>query len=234
MSTQRARLRAALPEGTRRLLRRLLSDVRALTHETASQIFARYPSCESAEATGSLLLNIGCGDLFRSNWINLDYSPKRGVHYLNAINGLPFPSGVARHIHCEHFLEHLDFSDARGFLTECYRVLVKGGTIRLILPDAEKYLLAYVKRDSEFFMALRDLGHARDPLRTRMQVINQMFRMGGDHKFAWDFETLSTVLMEVGFTEVRRSAHGEIEPHLNIDGTDWWRSWESLYVNATK
>jgi len=44
------------------------------------------------------------------------------------------------HIHTEHFLEHLEYSDGQNFLRECYRVLEIGGTMRVVVPDSEKYM----------------------------------------------------------------------------------------------
>jgi hypothetical protein len=58
--------------------------------------------------------------------------------------------------------------------------------------------------------------------------------MGGDHKFAWDFDTLRKEVLQAGFSSASRSSQGEIEAEFCIDGNDWWRGLESLYVNATK
>ena len=67
-----------------------------------------------------------------------------------------------------------------------------------------------------------------------MQVINQMFRMAGDHEYAWDFETLRRALRAAGFSKVKRSEKGGAPDGLDIDGTDWWREVESLYVNVRR
>ncbi|RMF27281.1 MAG: hypothetical protein D6765_07785 [Bacteroidetes bacterium] len=146
----------------------------------------------------------------------------------------PCPRGVARHIHCEHFLEHLSQEDAIRFLGECHRLLEPGGSLRLILPDAEKYLRAYANRNLAFFEPLSRLGNAQRPFRTPMEIINQMFRMGGDHLFAWDYETLALYLREVGFARVEPSSLHDVPEEFDIDGKDAWRVHESLYLNAWK
>ena len=179
-------------------------------------------------------LNIGCGGIIREGWVNLDSYPQPGVFYLDVVNGLPFGVDTVTHIHCEHFLEHLDYDDAARFLTDCQRVLTPAGGMRVIVPDAEKYLTAYCRNDKTFFDQLRGLGNASVPLDTPVKVINQMFRMGGDHKFAWDFQTLSGVAKEAGFSEARKSSLGDVAPELSIDGTDEWRVIESMYVNLVK
>ena len=96
------------------------------------------------------------------------------------------------------------------------------------------YLRAYATQDHAFFNALRGLGGAAQPLDCPMAVINQMFRMGGHHRYAWDFEQLRECLEQIGFVQVERSAFGDIVPEFRIDGTDDWRAHESLYVNAVK
>ena len=70
--------------------------------------------------------------------------------------------------------------------------------MRIGVPDAELYLRAYAANDREFFKATEWLGCASYPLRTPLEVVNQLFRMGGAHKFAWDFETLALSLSEAG------------------------------------
>jgi len=72
------------------------------------------------------------------------------------------------------------------------------------------------------------------PLTTRALVCNQMFGMEGAHKFAWDFETLAGVLKDSGFRTVELSEKDAVDPRYQIDGRDWWREVESLYVNASK
>ena len=116
-----------------------------------------------------LLLNIGCGQLTVDGWVNIDYKPvQRQCFYLDVRNGLPLSNDSARHIHCEHFLEHLEFSEARRFLCECARVLDHAGTMRLIVPDLERYVIAYAKNDHSFFEGFRHL--AALSIRSRRKV----------------------------------------------------------------
>ena len=100
------------------------------------------------------------------------------------------------------------------------------------MSDAEKYFRAYCENDTHFFGKLEFLGGTQDSLRTKIEVINQMFRMGGDHKFAWDFEILSLALQDAGFNQVIKAEWKEGCDEYSIDGEDWWRPFESFYVNA--
>jgi len=183
----------------------------------------------------ALLLNIGCGQLIHDGWINLDYEVVPGrSFYFDALDPLPLEDGSVRHIHCEHFLEHLERRDALKFLGECSRVLDAQGTMRVIVPDAERYMRVYVAEDREFFERMVNLGGHDEPLRPKSLVVNQMFRMWGNHRFAWDFEALDAAARSAGFSDVRRSGHNQAAPAYAIDGQDWWRPFESLYADLSK
>jgi len=110
-----------------------------------------------------------------------------------------FSNGFASHIHCEHSLEHLEFDQALRLMRECYRILPPGGGKRLILPDGGKYLKAYSEHYAAFFDRLKNIGNPSRSLLTPVEIINQSFRMGGAHRFAWDKETLRCYLTSARF-----------------------------------
>jgi len=146
--------------------------------------------------------------------------------------GLPLDDASARRIHCEHFFEHLRFPDeVMPVLAECFRVLDAGGELRIIVPDAARYISAYVRHDSAFFNAMRQLGGAAVPFDTDIEIVNQAFRMGGDHQFAWDLALMQRRLEAVGFEHVEETGY---DPTRFIDQGDEWRRRESLYVAAYK
>jgi hypothetical protein len=92
------------------------------------------------------------------------------VFYFNVLNQLPIEDQMVVVINTEHFLEHLEYSDAITFLGECQRVPKIGVTMRIVVPDAEKYMRAYVNNDTTFFRQLRNLGgETREPCPPKMQ-----------------------------------------------------------------
>ena len=78
---------------------------------------------------------------------------------------------------------------------------------------------------------MRDLGGAAVPFETEIEIVNQAFRMGGDHQFAWDFSVMRRRLESVGFERVEETGY---DPARFIDQGDEWRRRESLYVAAYK
>src|SRR5215204_2336334 len=180
-----------------------------------------------------LSLNLGAGFHQRDGWTPVDLMMSRpgGVRW-DVRWGLPLEDGSAGRIHCEHFFEHLRFADeVMPALAECFRVLEPGGELRIIVPDAGRYISAYARHDSAFFNAMRELGGAVTPFETDIEIVNQAFRMGGDHQFAWDLPVMQRRLDAVGFERVEETGY---DPVRFIDQADEWRRRESLYVAAYK
>jgi predicted SAM-dependent methyltransferase len=182
----------------------------------------------------TLFLNIGCGDHIEAGWTNIDLVPRQGAFFHDLLDPLPIADQSVSYIHAEHVIEHLEFSDAVVFLRDCHRVLKRGGVLRIIVPDSEKYIDAYAKNDSLFFERLNRLGGAVEPLPTKGAICNQMFHMGGHHRFGWDFETLEYVVRQIGFLRIVRSCQNDKTLERCIDGDDWWRPVESLYAIVTR
>jgi predicted SAM-dependent methyltransferase len=181
----------------------------------------------------SLSLNLGAGFHRKDGWTPLDLmiDPPDGIRW-DVRWGLPLDDGSVRRIHCEHFIEHLRLPDeVMPVLAECHRVLEPGGELRIIVPDAARYIRAYAGRDAAFFDAMRELGGAAQPFETDIEIVNQAFRMGGDHQFAWDLPVMRRRLEEVGFEHVEETGY---DPVRFIDQGDEWRRRESLYVVAYK
>lgn len=95
------------------------------------------------------LVNIACGDVYikNNNWVNLDIiSNNKYVTKINLLNKLPFLDNSVDAIYCSHFLEHIPIDKVSNFLHECFRILKKGGVLRLVLPDFESLSKEYLKQ----------------------------------------------------------------------------------------
>ncbi len=90
-------------------------------------------------------LNVGCGNHFHEDWINVDFvSTGEGVLAHNLLEGIPFPSESFEVVYHSHVLEHFLKEDGVNLLRECARVLKPGGIIRVALPDLEKITKNYI------------------------------------------------------------------------------------------
>ena len=189
----------------------------------------------------NLLVNVGPGPYGKAGWVNVDVFKGPLVDCLyDCRKSLPFPDASVRGIFCEHFFEHIDYTEeVPHFLSECHRFLKKDGVLRLILPDAEKYLRAYCNGGWEELARVRPLDpehtdpHSNCKYNTPMELVNVVFRQGHEHKFAYDFETLRFLLQRYGFSKVVRQEYGTtLMPELCLDLVA--RASESIYVDARK
>lgn len=139
---------------------------------------------------------------------------------------IPLPDGCAAVVYSEHFFEHLDYpTDALAFLRECHRLLEPDGRFSVGVPDTRWPLYCYAGQDKGWVEA--SIEHRWHPAwcRTTMEHINYHFRQNGQHKFAWDFETMEQVLRDVGFVNVKQRDYSpEIDSPRGAIGT--------LYVDA--
>lgn len=91
------------------------------------------------------LLNLGCGQTFHEDWVNVDFRPQppRVVGYDLSL-GVPFPDDLFDVVYHSHVIEHFPRATAAAFLRECWRVLRPGGILRLAAPDLEGAARAYL------------------------------------------------------------------------------------------
>ena len=91
------------------------------------------------------MINIGCGTVFHQDWINLDLvSMDPSVKVWDLRRGFPFPDHSIDVCYSSHFLEHLSQAETSQVLHDCFRVLRQGGIIRLVVPDLEAVVNAYL------------------------------------------------------------------------------------------
>jgi predicted SAM-dependent methyltransferase len=236
----------AVKEGrARRALYRLIPRHLAAPFRFELRAISKLPTRRAVERryrrSRGLRVNLGAGNTGQPGWVNVDLLELPGVNCVyDSRKRLPFADDSVEMIFTEHFLEHLDYTEEIPyFMSECHRVLAPGGTIRIVVPDGERYLAAYCADGWDALHTTRPLRADRSDFyygfkyNTKMELINVVFRQGAEHKFAYDFETLDFVLRRYGFSEVARQEFGESRcPGLCLDLRT--RAAESLYVEAVK
>lgn len=213
--------------------------VRLIGRERANRVSEPFHAWQARRRTfrnlaalppGGLCVNLGCGPSPLEGWVNVDIArgPRVDVVW-DLRRGLPFADGSCAAIFGEHVIEHLSREDAERLVGECRRALQAGGVLRLSTPDAGRYLRSYAG-DGEF------LRHPSFPEAVEAPIdrVNQMMREGGQHLWAYDCESLLSLLRRVGFASaVERQFGVSGHPRMqNIDSEA--RAFESLYVEAFK
>ena len=76
-------------------------------------------------------INLGCGMRPEPGWANVDRVAMPGVNVVHDLDVLPWPfsSRSADEIKGEDIFEHV--ADPLGFMAECHRILLPGGSLRL-------------------------------------------------------------------------------------------------------
>jgi predicted SAM-dependent methyltransferase len=148
-------------------------------------------------------LHVGCGSIKFKDWINLDIENKQQVTDIiwNAAKGFPFiESQSCSLIYCEHFLEHLKVEEAQIYLSESYRILKPGGTLRIAMPSLEYIIDKYRSENwkDQDWLIWNDFKF----IQTRAEMINISFRWWG-HQWLYDKEELKRRLQEAGFQTIQ-------------------------------
>jgi predicted SAM-dependent methyltransferase len=139
-------------------------------------------------------LHLGCGPKEIPGFFHVDALDYAHVDHRGPVDDLAFiPDGTVKLIYACHVLEHFGRREYMGVLAEWFRVLERGGVLRLAVPDFAACARLYVEgRLPEGIDAIRGLvcGGQKDEY--------------DYHKIIFDEQQLTADLRAVGFTEVRR------------------------------
>lgn len=181
-----------------------------------------------------LLVNVGCGPFGLSDWVNLDLFPHPNVTLIaDCRRWLPFANSSCLGIHVEHFLEHLNPVDERSqFLEECRRCLQPNGVLRVIVPDAELYIKAYLDLGWDRLNQIGCGGEKPETIfQNKMEVLNHIFIQEWEHYGGYDAESLEQILRDAGFKNITRWNWREGNFHKGCIDREQHRSY-SLYIEA--
>src|SRR5262249_30283421 len=141
-----------------------------------------------------------------------------------------FPDESVQKIYSSHLLEHFCYRDLITLLADCHRILKPGGSFSACVPDASIYVRAYSdpnildsETDDVWWRAFKP-AIVSD---LKMDRVNYIAYMDGDHRFMFDSENLLRLLTQAGFTDARSR---DFDPALDkIE-----RKYESIYATGTK
>lgn len=133
--------------------------------------------------------------LLKKSSYNLHAKGKfNNIVYGDATKKMKFESNSVDYLYSSHMLEHLYPRDAIYFLSECKRVLKKGGVLRLLLPDLEYEAKIYMK----------SLGNqnAANIFSWKVYANDDKSGYKNGHKWMYDKYYLKNILKKVGFEKV--------------------------------
>lgn len=183
-------------------------------------------------------LNLGCGSHAPEGWVNVDYALgarlmkiplfkaiNRKIRlfdldwnsnvYLHDLNTrFPWPDSSVDAVYSSHNIGHVD---ARMFLGECFRVMSKGGIIRIVVPDlrhvVDEYLEGNIPAD-RFVENLNVItGNSRSRLKNRVSALIEF-----PQYCLYDSKRLYEIMTEAGFkTTEKKGFESEIVDIRNIE-----------------
>lgn len=153
------------------------------------------------EATGPVIINVGCGKRARANMVNLDVVATPGYtepdYYIKGGDDTGLPSECADEVMAIHNFEHYFRWEVDAVLVEWRRLLKPGGQLTLEMPDIIKccknMLTGYThsgKNPDQFSY----WGVYGDPTTMDHFMV---------HKWGWEPRTLTALLKQHGFTGMK-------------------------------
>ena len=165
-----------------------------------------------------LRLNVGAGDFPLRGYVNLDSSEGTAADVIARVPPLPYDDASVDEVWSCHFLEHLSQEDGAEFLRECYRVLVPGGALGVVVPDTREIMRRHLSGEAgrvEFPAGrLWDISDLDDVCAMFLYSTIQP----SHHLWSYDLTTLSRAVERAGF-RITGEIDREYDPRL---GTGQW------------
>ena len=173
-------------------------------------------------------LHLGSGKVHHPSFINIDGYPYPNIHHVKKIDNLSFFKNESVDlIYASHCLEHFEYLKIEKVLSEWFRVLKKGGILRLSVPDFDKLLQIYN-------VANQDLDFVTP------QLLGGQENIFNYHYVLFNKSNLSRKLKNVGFTDCNEWVPGSNDLKTFQDFSIYEKEFEglkytvSLNIEATK
>ena len=113
-----------------------------------------------------------------------------------------------------------------AILKECHRILRPGGEFSISVPNAKKYIESYLGNNE-----LDQEQYCNEPVglnfKFKIDYVNYIAYMGGEHKHLFDQDNLVGVLREAGFQKARaRQFQSDLDPHYRQNNSIYAIAWK--------
>ena len=149
-------------------------------------------------------LHLGCGRRIIPGYVNVDIQHSAGVDIICDLRHLPFKDSVVDFIYSCANIEHFGRHAYKQVLEHWFQKLKSGGTLRLSTADFEAVCTQYLENKNIEELLGLVVGGQKDEY--------------DFHGMVFDYQLLSRVLQEIGFTNARYYDWRKTELRaLNID-----------------
>ncbi len=155
------------------------------------------------------------------------------------VDDLPIKNDTVDNIYSSHCIEHIEPNKLRNVFSEMYRVMKKGGIIRLVVPSFKKGVFYYYFMPWKLEKKLMPRINSNVPI-TKMSRLSAWFytetnKSNGTpgHKTAWDYELMKAFLKEAGFVNIKKMTLKKCSRAFKGKDNPSYEDF-SLYVEACK
>ena len=155
----------------------------------------------------NIKVNLGCGwRNFGNDWHHIDGGDYSHLDSDDIFN-LPFDDDSVDLIYASHVIEYFDREEICDILSRWRSKLKPGGVLRLGVPNFESMSKLY--QDGKC-----SLDSFLGPLYGKMKMGSSIIY----HKTVYDFNSLSSILRKIGFSEIekwnwRETEHSQFDDH---------------------
>jgi predicted SAM-dependent methyltransferase len=167
-------------------------------------------------------IQIGCGSNFLEGWLNTDLKDSDTIAFLDAGEKFPIESDTFDFVYSEHLFEHLTVEQQHNMLVESYRILKKGGVMRVATPSLDFLFSLYANpmtlENRQYVNWAVDnipnLGIISNSIidieEHYCYVINNFFKAWG-HQMIHNYSSLKKMAMQNRFSDFRLSSVNKSE-----------------------
>lgn len=182
------------------------------------------------QSTAAKRLNIGCGQHPLLYWTNLDAATDALADLHVSVPPLPMADNSLEEIYAGHFLEHLTPGDADVFLQECFRCLVPGGRVGILVPDTREIMTRYLRGMIDEIEFPIGTWHPISDINTLNKLFLYSTVQESSHKWCYDTRSLRDLLTKHGF-DVRRPIDRYRDPRVSVGA--WYQcGWDARKPGA--
>ena len=150
-------------------------------------------------------------------------------------------------VYASHLFEHLELESSKLFLAEAYRTLKPNGSIRLVMPDLYAHCKEYVasidngqvEASKLLLWAINLYDKGPDDKHSVIHKVLGLFQgYPHRHKYMYDKLSLTKLLADAGFRDIRLSEYGQshyIKDINDVEGPHLYGGYaNSIYIEALK
>jgi predicted SAM-dependent methyltransferase len=167
-------------------------------------------------------MQIGCGPNLFEGWLNTDINCNDKIAYLNAGNRFPIESESFDFVYSEHLFEHLKVEQQLNMLKESFRILKKGGILRIAMPNIDSLFNVFARpslpenldyvdwyvQNMPHLKSVKNLVIDKD--QHYIYAINNFFKAWG-HQVIHNVSSISKLALQCNFSQIRECAVGQSE-----------------------